>query len=96
MRQNRKRREIIVSLWTDSKEITGMMYKERIADQLLQRKLRGKGAVLIRGAKWCGKTTTAEQQAQSVLYMDDPSRKATYLQMAEMSIDQLLIGKTPR
>ncbi len=96
MRQNRKRREIIVSLWTDSKEITGMMYKERIADQLLQRKLRGKGAVLIRGAKWCGKTTTAEQQAQSVLYMDDPRRKTTYLQMAEMSIDQLLIGNTPR
>ena len=73
-----------------------MMYKERIADQLLQRKLRGKGAVLIRGAKWCGKTTTAEQQAQSVLYMDDPRRKTTYLQMAEMSIDQLLIGNTPR
>jgi len=41
-----------------------MEYKERIADQLLRRKLAGKGAVLIQGAKWCGKTTTAEQVAE--------------------------------
>lgn len=46
----------------------GMTYKKRIADGLLQRKLAGKGAVLIEGAKWCGKTTTAEQIAQSVKY----------------------------
>ena len=32
----------------------------------------GVGAVLIQGPKWCGKTTTAEQQAKSVVYMDDP------------------------
>lgn len=88
--------EIIVHLYADIKQITDMRYKKRIADQILQRKLRGKGAVLIRGAKWCGKTTTAEQIAQSVIYMDDPKRRATYLQMAEMSIDQLLVGRTPR
>ena len=40
-------------------------YKKRIADSLLLRKLAGKGAVLIEGAKWCGKTTTAEQMAIS-------------------------------
>lgn len=44
-------------------------YKRRIADKLLLRKLKGKGAVLIEGAKWCGKTTTAEQICRSVLYM---------------------------
>lgn len=27
-------------------------YRLRIADKLLERKLRGKGAVLIEGAKW--------------------------------------------
>lgn len=48
-----------------------MTYKKRIADGLLQRKLAGKGAVLIEGAKWCGKTTTAEQIAQSVKYMTE-------------------------
>ena len=48
------------------------IYRHRIADDLLKRKLLGKGAVLIQGPKWCGKTTTAEQQAASVLYMADP------------------------
>ena len=43
-------------------------YKKRIADGLLQRKLAGKGAVLVEGAKWCGKTTTAEQIAKSYKY----------------------------
>lgn len=72
-----------------------MEYKTRIADALLQRKLRGKGAVLIQGAKWCGKTTTAEQMAKSVIYMDDPQRKAMYLQLAEMNIKRLLAGDAP-
>lgn len=38
-------------------------YKSRIADQMLTARLRRKGAVLVEGPKWCGKTTTAEQQA---------------------------------
>lgn len=33
-------------------------YKPRVIDKILERKLRGKGAVLIEGPKWCGKTTT--------------------------------------
>lgn len=72
-----------------------MVYKARVADAMLQRKLRGKGAVLIQGAKWCGKTTTAEQMAKSVIYMDDPQRKSMYLQMAEMNMKRLLSGDTP-
>ena len=47
-------------------------YKKRIADELLSKKLQYIGAVLIQGPKWCGKTTTAEQAAKSILYMDDP------------------------
>ena len=72
-----------------------MEYRARIADKLLERKLRGKGAVLITGAKWCGKTTTAEQVAKSVIYMDDPKLKPTYLSLAEIGIEQLLEGDTP-
>lgn len=30
-------------------------YRKRIADDILMRKLEGKGAVLIEGPKWCGK-----------------------------------------
>ena len=46
-------------------------YRVRIADKLLAEKLDAMGAVLIEGAKWCGKTTTAEQAAKSVLYLAD-------------------------
>ena len=45
-------------------------YRKRIADDILRRKLEGKGAVLIEWPKLCGKTTTAEELAASVLYMD--------------------------
>ena len=51
------------------------MYKPRIADRLLVRKLSGKGAVLIEGPKWCGKTTTARQQAKSLLDLGDTAAK---------------------
>ncbi len=71
-------------------------YKHRVVDNLLERKLRGKGAVLIQGAKWCGKTTTAEQRARSILYMDDPQKKAQNLQMAEFNMQRLLQGDAPR
>ncbi|MCQ2380042.1 MAG: DUF4143 domain-containing protein [Victivallaceae bacterium] len=71
-------------------------YKRRIADQMLDRKLLGKGAVLIEGAKWCGKTTTAEQTAKSVLYMSDSEKTAQYQELADISPSQLLKGDAPR
>lgn len=73
-----------------------MKYKNRIADQLLADKLEAMGAVLIEGPKACGKTTTAEQHAKSVLYMDDPSKKNQYKQMAQTNIKYLLEGENPR
>ncbi len=71
-------------------------YKSRIVDGLLQRKLKGKGAVLIEGAKWCGKTSTAEQAAGSVLYLADPKKVEQNILMASESPDILLDGPTPR
>ena len=47
-------------------------YKKRLFDGLLRELLEAKGAVVVRGPKWCGKTTTSEQAAKSVLYLDDP------------------------
>lgn len=73
-----------------------MEYRERIADQLLRDKLEAMGAVLIEGPKACGKTTTAEQQAKSIIYMDDPDKQAQYRQMAQTNIGLLLEGETPR
>lgn len=72
------------------------MYRKRVADAILVRKLEGKGAVLIEGPKWCGKTTTAEQIAQSILYMDDPSRIEQNKMMAQINPKRLLDGNTPR
>lgn len=71
-------------------------YKKRIADALLADKLDAMGAVLIEGPKACGKTTTAEQQANSILYMDDPDNMRQNLQLAETNIKRLLQGDTPR
>lgn len=71
-------------------------YKHRIADQLLQRKAQGKGAVLIEGPKWCGKTTTAKQLAGSVLDLGDPLVLKQSTEMMELSPNTLLDGDTPR
>ena len=72
------------------------MYKPRIADRLLARKLAGKGAVLIEGPKWCGKTTTARQQAKSLLDLGDTEVLKQSRQMMEISSKTLLQGETPR
>lgn len=71
-------------------------YKKRIADELLKKKLKGKGAVLIQGPKWCGKTTTAEQISNSVLYMDNPEDKEQNISLADLQPSLLLTGATPR
>lgn len=71
-------------------------YRHRIADRILERKLKGKGAVLIEGAKWCGKTTTAEQQAKSILYMSEPGKVQQNIQLATLSPNLLLKGENPR
>lgn len=71
-------------------------YKKRIADDVLKRKLLGKGAVLIQGPKWCGKTTTAEQISESILYMTDPEFKEQYLSLVDINPKILLSGEVPR
>lgn len=71
-------------------------YKPRIADQILKEKLSYKGAVLIEGPKRCGKTTTAEQAAKSILYMSDPRTLKQNLSLAESDPSILLKGENPR
>jgi predicted AAA+ superfamily ATPase len=72
------------------------MYRPRITDNILARKLKGKGAVLIQGPKWCGKTTTAEQMAKSILYMSKPEDVKANLIVADIEPSKLLQGETPR
>lgn len=72
------------------------IYKFRVADLVLRRKLRGKGAVLIEGPKWCGKTTTAQQVAQSSLMLGKLSVLERSKDLIEYNPDYLLEGDTPR
>ena len=65
------------------------VYRKRVADDLLELQLEAAGYVLVEGAKWCGKTTTALQQAHSVIFLDDPANKQLYSQMAEVKPQKL-------
>lgn len=71
-------------------------YLRRIADKTLELRLEAFGAVQIAGPKWCGKTTTAEQHAASVIKMQDPDHRAGYLATAQTKPSLLLKGATPR
>lgn len=71
-------------------------YLPRICDIELREALAASGAVLIEGAKWCGKTRTASMSAASVLFMQDPDRTADYMAMADAKPSLLLKGETPR
>ena len=71
-------------------------YKPRIADRLLTRKMAGKGAVLIEGPKWCGKTTTAKQQAKSMLNLGDSNVLRQSQQMMDLRPITMQEGETPR
>lgn len=73
-----------------------MEYKTRIADEFLKDKLDTFGAVLIIGPKGCGKTTTAKQQAKSIIEFQDETRRDQYLITARDAPEMLLIGDKPR
>lgn len=71
-------------------------YKNRIADEILKRKLMGKGAVLVQGPKWCGKTTTAKQIAKSLLDLGNPGELSNAMETLQIVPKKLLEGDVPR
>ena len=71
-------------------------YLPRIADIVLSDRLEAKGAVLIEGPKWCGKTSTSSNAAKSILYMQDPDYTESYQAMADTKPSLLLKGEAPR
>ncbi|GAP69293.1 predicted ATPase, AAA superfamily [Bacteroidales bacterium 6E] len=71
-------------------------YLPRLCDIELRKSLESSGAVLIEGAKWCGKTRTASHMAKSALYMQDPDYATSYQTMADTKPSLLLKGETPR
>ncbi|MCM1415864.1 MAG: DUF4143 domain-containing protein [bacterium] len=71
-------------------------YINRIVDAELDLRLEAFGATLIVGPKWCGKTTTGEQKARSVIRMQDPDMREGYLVTANTKPSLLLKGDKPR
>lgn len=70
-------------------------YYKRVSDKILLEHLESKGAVLIEGAKWCGKTTSAKHFAKSIIQMDRPEMTEQYQQMARLKPSNLLEGEVP-
>ena len=70
-------------------------YKRRIMDSLLEKKLQAKGAVLIEGPKWCGKTTTAEEIAASKIMLAKPDIKEHFKSLLEIDTEAALAGEAP-
>lgn len=74
-------------------------YKERIIDKELSRQMKIAGAILIRGPKWCGKTTTCKQRAKSYIELQDEDidqKNSNALKLAELKPSLLLEGEKPR
>ena len=71
-------------------------YIPRIIDDELQFYLDTFGAVLLRGPKWCGKTTTAENCAASSIKMQDPKHSKDYIAAANTDVTLILRGEKPR
>lgn len=71
-------------------------YKKRILDLVLERWFKSAGAILLEGVKWCGKTTTCEQLAKSVIYMDEPEKRDHNVLMARIRPSEVLDGESPR
>ena len=71
-------------------------YRKRVADGILMEKLEATGAVIVEGPKWCGKTTTAERVAKSVIYMAEPKKRERNLLYARLEPEKILDGECPR
>lgn len=70
-------------------------YLPRYTDQELRESLEYMGAVVITGPKWCGKTTTAKQQCNSLIELQHPVNGKSYLKLADTNPLELLKGEKP-
>ena len=73
-----------------------MTYIKRIIDKTIAEKMQVMGCVVVKGPKWCGKTTTSQQFAKSILELQDPVEGVKYKEVAENNIKLLLEGENPR
>lgn len=72
---------------------TNVHYTPRVADTVLERRLRSAPAVLIDGVRACGKTTTARRHAASEVLLD---RSIASVSLASLGSLAVLEGAVPR
>ncbi len=71
-------------------------YLERVIESAIKTRLMTSGAVLIEGAKWCGKTWTGKKMSKSAIFMEDPDNLEKNRYDARNKPSALLEGETPR
>ena len=70
-------------------------YLNRICDETIKDYLKASGAVIIKGPKWCGKSTTAKQFVNSEIYMQDETNKDILKLEAKRNPAEFLNKKPP-
>ena len=71
-------------------------YLPRIIDKAVESHLKTFGAVCIEGAKWCGKTWTANIHSNSRIYLGDPAGNFQNKSLAKIDPKLVLEGDSPR
>ena len=71
-------------------------YKERLIDKKISQYLKIFGAVSIEGPKWCGKTWTAKNHANSAVFLDDSSANFDMGAKAKMDVSLILNMEKPQ
>ena len=75
--------------------LTEKGYKPRVIDNQITRYMRLFGALSIEGPKWCGKTWTALNHVNNVVYIMDPEDNYTNRESAKLNPAAVLTGKKP-
>ena len=75
--------------------LTKIGYKKRIIDEKIEKNLKIFGAISIEGPKWCGKTWTSLNHANSVVYLNNVSNNFNERSLAQMNVDLILNKEYP-
>lgn len=71
------------------------IYLNRIIENNIKKSMLTNGCVVIEGPKWCGKSTTAERFAKSVVKLQKPATFRQYKMLSDIGDDNLLYGEKP-
>ncbi len=70
-------------------------YRKRLIESQIEKKMAYSGGIIIEGAKWVGKSTTASIFSKTIIKLQNPLIKKQYQILATISKDELLKGKKP-